>query len=235
MLLKLGSRGTAVAQAQRWLGIHDDGIFGQVTQDVVRAFQQTHHLSDDGVIGDLTWRALQPAQAAGDFIDMAPAFPTGNYGPRTGAPPSLVILHHSDTTSADNTLRVLKAKGYSTHFEVERDGTVRRYLDPSVATAWQCRGGVNGRSIGIDVTHHGDQDFPAAQVQAVARLLRSLSIQYGFPLQAPPDGWKADRDQHDRVILAPGCGVYRHRNLNSTICPADFPLEQALAIARGEA
>lgn len=240
MLLKIGSRGTAVAQAQRWLTaqgfpVDDTGNFLEHTDAATRAFQKSRNLTVDGVIGDLTWRALQPAQASGDFTDMAPAFQPGNFGPRTGAPPSIIVVHHSETTSADSTLRILRGRGLSTHFEVERDGTIRRYLDPSVAVAWHCGGGVNSRSIGFDVTHHGDQDFPAVQVQAVGKLLASLAAQFGIPLTSPPDGWRAERDAHNRAVLPAGVGVYRHRNIGNTVCPADFPLEQAIAIARGEA
>jgi cell wall-associated NlpC family hydrolase len=57
-LLKRGSRGPAVAAAQRALGIAADGIFGPQTRRAVRAFQRAHGLQVDGVIGPVTRAAL---------------------------------------------------------------------------------------------------------------------------------------------------------------------------------
>ena len=56
--LKIGSRGPAVAAAQRALGIPADGIFGRQTRRAVHAFQRAHGLLVDGVIGPVTGGAL---------------------------------------------------------------------------------------------------------------------------------------------------------------------------------
>ena len=53
-LLKLGSRGPAVAAVQRALGISADGIFGPQTRAAVRAFQARHGLTVDGIVGPQT-------------------------------------------------------------------------------------------------------------------------------------------------------------------------------------
>jgi peptidoglycan DL-endopeptidase CwlO len=57
-LLRTGSRGAAVAAAQRALGISADGVFGPQTRHAVRAFQAAHGLAVDGVIGPITASAL---------------------------------------------------------------------------------------------------------------------------------------------------------------------------------
>ncbi len=68
-LLKKGDRGEVVKKLQRQLkqiGIHPgpvDGIFGPLTEQAVRQFQRSRHLSEDGLVGKNTWHALEIAFA----------------------------------------------------------------------------------------------------------------------------------------------------------------------------
>jgi N-acetylmuramoyl-L-alanine amidase/Putative peptidoglycan binding domain len=58
-VLKVGSRGDAVARVQRALRIPDDGIFGNQTRGAVLRFQQDNHLQyQDGKVGPETTAAL---------------------------------------------------------------------------------------------------------------------------------------------------------------------------------
>jgi peptidoglycan hydrolase-like protein with peptidoglycan-binding domain len=57
-LLRFGSRGPAVAEIQRALGIDADGIFGPRTRAAVRSFQKRHGLVVDGIVGPQTRGAL---------------------------------------------------------------------------------------------------------------------------------------------------------------------------------
>src|SRR5918994_7311001 len=91
--LERGSRGSAVAAAQRALGIPADGIFGPQTDAAVRAFQAAHGLAVDGVIGPVTRSALGTggaAMQAGETVTMAlqrmlGVAADGEYGPITRA------------------------------------------------------------------------------------------------------------------------------------------------------
>jgi cell wall-associated NlpC family hydrolase len=57
-LLRTHTRGTAVAAAQRALGVAADGSFGRQTRAAVRAFQRAHGLLVDGIVGPQTAAAL---------------------------------------------------------------------------------------------------------------------------------------------------------------------------------
>ncbi|MDP1418212.1 peptidoglycan-binding domain-containing protein [Peribacillus simplex] len=61
--LRKGSRSSYVKDLQQSLkdvkyNVGVDGIFGTQTQNVVREFQVDHNLSSDGIVGPLTWAAL---------------------------------------------------------------------------------------------------------------------------------------------------------------------------------
>jgi cell wall-associated NlpC family hydrolase len=99
-LLRKGSRGPAVAAAQRALGIPADGIFGPQTRRAVRAFQRAHGLVADGVIGPITAASLagrgnaSSARSGGPAPDRATTIAVqralglavdGDYGPITRA------------------------------------------------------------------------------------------------------------------------------------------------------
>ncbi len=63
----------------------------------------------------------------------------------------LVVLHADQTTTSRDCYRVLCARGLSTHFLVDWDGTVYQALDP-VSRAFHARG-FNDVSIGIDLNN----------------------------------------------------------------------------------
>ena len=60
-IIQGGDSGPAVAAAQKLLKVTADGLFGTGTLGAVRAFQGAHSLAQDGVIGPLTWSALEAA------------------------------------------------------------------------------------------------------------------------------------------------------------------------------
>lgn len=57
-VLKVGSRGEAVAALQRKLGIAADGVFGPQTRTAVKRFQRRRGLTVDGIAGPQTLSAL---------------------------------------------------------------------------------------------------------------------------------------------------------------------------------
>lgn len=66
--LRRGARGVDVRALQTLLNtalgepaLAVDGDFGPDTEDAVQTFQRTHHLLPDGIVGPLTWEALDEA------------------------------------------------------------------------------------------------------------------------------------------------------------------------------
>lgn len=56
--LRIGSRGNAVKELQKKLGIKADGIFGNQTANAVRNYQRSHKLGVDGIVGRQTLTSL---------------------------------------------------------------------------------------------------------------------------------------------------------------------------------
>ena len=70
-LLRRGDRGSAVTELQQRLqaigyDLEADGIFGPVTRRCVKAFQRCSGLTPDGIVGPMTWAALEGAGGEGD-------------------------------------------------------------------------------------------------------------------------------------------------------------------------
>ena len=66
-LYKVGSRGEMVRQIQRALAgaglpVLTDGIFGKITEDAVKEFQNRNHLTADGIVGPTTLALLIPCR-----------------------------------------------------------------------------------------------------------------------------------------------------------------------------
>jgi hypothetical protein len=56
--IRIGDRGSDVAEVQSKLGLEADGRFGVVTQHAVEQFQADKGLIPDGIVGPATWGAL---------------------------------------------------------------------------------------------------------------------------------------------------------------------------------
>ena len=77
--LERGASGPDVRALQERLNAHGaqlgvDGDFGAHTEEAVKAFQSSHALTADGVVGPRTWAALEaaPARGAGGRVTAEP-------------------------------------------------------------------------------------------------------------------------------------------------------------------
>jgi peptidoglycan hydrolase-like protein with peptidoglycan-binding domain len=59
-----GDANDDVKLLQTMLGINADGIFGDQTEAAVIKFQSEHNLDADGIVGAMTWAALEAKSAA---------------------------------------------------------------------------------------------------------------------------------------------------------------------------
>ena len=139
-VLKKGSRGNDVKTLQRLLHLYEDGIFGKLTEEAVKEFQEAHGLVADGIVGQKTWEALQNGEK-------------GLVKSRRRI--TEIIVHCTATPEGkDYTIKDItswhKQRGFSTigyHYVVYRDGSVHNGRDINVAGA-HCTGH-NAHSIGV--------------------------------------------------------------------------------------
>jgi putative chitinase len=101
MLLKLGSEGEDVKKLQVKLGIEAIGKFGPKTDAAVKAWQSSHGLTADGIVGDGTWSKMFGGATP---VVTTPAAPIANSGnlklsKLKGHIPDAVIAMIPDTAS----------------------------------------------------------------------------------------------------------------------------------------
>ena len=119
--------------------------------------------------------------------------PSPNRNGRRGRPLDLVVLHFTGMPSAEAALQRLTdpAAEVSAHYLIEEDGRPWR-LVPEAARAWHAgrafwagERDVNARSLGIELVNPGHdwgyRDFPARQIETLARLLADLMRRHRIP------------------------------------------------------
>lgn len=168
--LKLGSRGNEVKTLQSKLNLIADGIFGPITEEVVKDFQKKNGLTADGVVGPSTWDKLGVTNSR--YINE-------------------IIVHCSATAEGkDFTVVDIKkwhlARGFSDigyHYVIYRDGSINKGRDESKIGA-HCIGH-NSHSIGVCYIGGcaSDGKTPkdtrtAAQKAALVKLLKELRVKY---------------------------------------------------------
>jgi putative chitinase len=101
MLLKLGSEGEDVKKLQVKLGIEAIGKFGPKTDAAVKAWQSSHGLTADGIVGDGTWSKMFGGAAPVAATPAAPITNSGNLklSKLKGHIPDAVIAMIPDTAS----------------------------------------------------------------------------------------------------------------------------------------
>ncbi len=117
MILKKGSKGQHVKELQEALGIFADGDFGSATDEAVKAYQRTHGLTIDGIVGPQTWERMGLAttdnaelvyRTENGLLIHRHYLPKGEYK-RGPTKKEYVFLHH--TAGWDNPYKCIDAWG----------------------------------------------------------------------------------------------------------------------------
>lgn len=145
-LYKRGSRGEMVRQIQKALcgaGFHVgmiDGIYGQMTEDAVKAFQKSRNMKQDGIVGPATLALLIPSRFK-----------------KSKRKIDKIIIHCSGTPEGEDLTveqirRDHQKQGWSDigyHYVIYRDGSIHEGRDVDLQGAHCADGGGNIGSIGV--------------------------------------------------------------------------------------
>ncbi len=126
--------------------------------------------------------------------------PSPNFDLRApGTRPQFIILHYTGTQTADEARSVYLNNSpdpsfgrVSTHYMIDLDGTITRHVDEDKRawhagkSYWQGFSDLNSWSIGIEVVNaghlHGLPLFPSEQIEALAKLCKTILSRYGMGL-----------------------------------------------------
>lgn len=139
--------------------------------------------------------------------------PSPNYNARkNGAKPSLIILHYTGMPSAQGALDRMcdPAAEVSAHYMIDKDGTLYQLVAEDKrawhagVSFWKGEADINSHSIGIELVNGGHEigyePFPAAQIDALMRLLPQIMQRHGIK----PEGVIGHSDIAPERKLDPG-------------------------------
>lgn len=190
--LKKGDRGNDVKTLQHYLHLHEDGIFGPITEEAVKTFQQQKGLKVDGIVGMATWTALVP------FIIK-----------KSKRKITEIIVHCSATPegkhfTVDDIRKWHKAQGWSDigyHYLIYLDGSIHNGRDVDIVGA-HCSNH-NSNSIGVCYIGGVEKDGKTPkdtrtpeQKDSLLYLLKEMKRLY-------PNAW-----------------IYGHRDFAAKACPS---------------
>ena len=105
--------------------------------------------------------------------------PSPNFDERK-LPVSMIVVHYTETKTCEQALRILcdpnAAKRVSSHWVIDRDGTVYRLVDESKRawhagkSFWDGIEDCNSASIGIELVNDGAEEYPEPQLAALVAI-----------------------------------------------------------------
>lgn len=202
--VRLGSTGVTVKRLQWLLGINADGSFGPATLAAVKDFQRKCGLSQDGVVGEKTWKALmEKSDAVVTGAEYVPIDVHITPKDRKDADIKYLVIHYTAGSSsmygrARAERETFVAKSASADFVVDDKEVVQINPNPRKYYCWAVGDGngkygiTNGNSISIEMcstlrygtspkypNHAGWSLTQAVQDRTVA-LAKALMKKYGI-------------------------------------------------------
>lgn len=120
-----------------------------------------------------------------DVVDTLPSHKTKRYRERPLSDISMVVVHHSATSSgspeafARYHVESNQWPGIGYHYVIARDGMVYKTNAASIVSYHA--GNANGRSLGVCLVGNFDQETPGeAQIEALVELLKGLMQAFGI-------------------------------------------------------
>lgn len=175
MILRKGSCGEYVKKLQRALNLIEDGKFGSLTEEAVKAFQKANGLKPDGIVGEKTWEKLPKIgvglQRSKRFINKIIVHCTATPEGRVETVESIRNMHKSQGW-ADI--------GY--HYVVYLDGSIHNGRNVDIIGA-HCYG-YNANSIGVVYVGGCDKRMKSKdtrtdkQKESLVKLLKDLRKLY---------------------------------------------------------
>ena len=121
--------------------------------------------------------------------------PSPNHDSRQNQPVDMLVMHYTDMRHCEDAVARLcdpEAK-VSAHYVVTRDGIIYQLVQESERawhageSFWRGHTNINARSIGIEISNPGHsegyEDFPPAQMAAVAELSLAILARHPIPPQ----------------------------------------------------
>ena len=109
--------------------------------------------------------------------------PSPNFNERL-LPVSMIVVHYTETVDCEQALRILCDPNLphpvSSHWVIDRDGTVYRLVDESKrawhagVSFWDGITDCNSASIGIELVNNGSEPYPKPQMEALAELCADI-------------------------------------------------------------
>lgn len=210
-VLKKGSKGQEVKALQGALHLYpQDGIFGQKTEDAVKAFQTAKGLKVDGIVGNQTWALLFPEDNGG--LAITKGYISTHITPLRNRPIKYIAVHYtagstSRKGTALNTRSVFLTRRASADFVVDDGSIVQVNPDLQNNYCWSVgdkknpySGGgslygkaTNRNTISIEIcsnrksgysTNYANHDgwyFTEASLDNALKLIRHLMKRFGVP------------------------------------------------------
>ena len=191
--LRKGSRGNDVRTLQRILHLFEDGIFGSITEESVKAFQRANNIPADGIVGNATWKLL--LAKSDELVKSKRSI-------------NEIIVHCTATPDGRPvTIREItqwhKKRGFSTigyHYVVMLDGTV-------------CNGR-NVDTVGAHCTNHNSHSIGVCYVGGLDKVTKQPK-----DTRTPAQKYALTTLLKKLKALYPKAKIYGHRDFANKACP----------------